>query len=117
MQSNKTSKKTSSPADKKSAPTAEEVLSASAPAAKRATRSSKKNDLTDMASVKHSHKPSSNVVSSAAPIAKPLNDTPSRSVHHQEIAELAYRYWAERGFRGGNPEEDWLRAEKTLSER
>jgi hypothetical protein len=117
MQSNKTSKKKSSSAEKTSAPTAaEEVLAASAPAAKRATRSSKKkSDLTDMASVKHSHKLSSSVVSSPAPAAKPLNDTPSRSVHHREIAELAYYYWADRGFRDGDAEGDWLRAEKALS--
>jgi hypothetical protein len=117
MQSKKPSKKTSSPAEKTSAPTAaEEVLSASAPAAKSATRSSKKkSDLTDMASVKHSHKLSSSVVSSPVPTTKSLNDSPSRTVHHHEIAERAYYYWAERGFRDGNPEEDWLRAEKMLS--
>ncbi len=117
MQSNKTSKKTSSPAEKTSAsPATEAALAASAPAAKRATTSSKKkSDVTEMASVKHSHKPSSNVVSSPAANSKPLNDSPSRTVHHHEIAELAYYYWAERGFRGGDPEEDWLRAEKTLT--
>jgi DUF2934 family protein len=115
MQSNKTSKKTSSPAEKASLSTAAEEA---APTAKRATRSSKKkSDVTDMASIKHSHKVPSSVVSSPVTSAKPLSDSPSRTVHHHEIAELAYYYWAERGFREGNPEEDWLRAEKTLSAR
>lgn len=64
-----------------------------------------------MASANHSHKPSSSVT---VPVATALNDTPGRVVHHQEIAERAYYYWAERGFNDGSPEEDWLRAEKAL---
>jgi len=31
------------------------------------------------------------------------------------IAELAYSYAAERGFAGGDPIEDWLRAERSLA--
>ena len=31
-----------------------------------------------------------------------------------EIAALAYSYWADRGCQGGSPEEDWLRAEQEL---
>jgi hypothetical protein len=31
-----------------------------------------------------------------------------------EIAVLAYSYWADRGYQGGSPEEDWLRAEQEL---
>ena len=30
------------------------------------------------------------------------------------IAQLAYSYWEARGYQGGSPEEDWLRAEKEL---
>lgn len=30
------------------------------------------------------------------------------------VARLAYSYWAARGFQGGSPEEDWLRAEEEL---
>jgi hypothetical protein len=33
---------------------------------------------------------------------------------HQQIAELAEKYWAERGWPQGSPEEDWLRAEQEL---
>ena len=31
-----------------------------------------------------------------------------------EIAQLAYSYWEARGYQGGSPEEDWLRAEQQL---
>lgn len=33
---------------------------------------------------------------------------------HQQIEELAKKYWAERGCPEGSPEQDWLRAEKEL---
>jgi len=32
------------------------------------------------------------------------------------IARLAYSYWEARGFVGGSPEEDWLRAEREVRE-
>lgn len=37
-----------------------------------------------------------------------------KTVSHEEIAKLAYCYWADRGYQGGSPEEDWARAERTL---
>lgn len=30
------------------------------------------------------------------------------------IAQLAYSYWEARGYQGGSPEQDWLRAEQEL---
>jgi hypothetical protein len=33
---------------------------------------------------------------------------------HSMIAELAYTYAEERGFEGGDPVEDWLRAESAI---
>jgi Protein of unknown function (DUF2934) len=33
---------------------------------------------------------------------------------HQEIAQLALHYWAERGRQHGQHEQDWLRAEQEL---
>jgi len=44
-----------------------------------------------------------------AAAAKPAA-TPSR----EEIARLAEKYWAERGFQDGYAEQDWLRAEQEL---
>jgi hypothetical protein len=33
---------------------------------------------------------------------------------HAEIAQLARRYWEERGWQDGQAEQDWLRAEREL---
>jgi hypothetical protein len=44
-------------------------------------------------------------VAAATPIAVPT---------HQEIALLAEKYWAERGWQDGAAEQDWLRAEQEL---
>jgi hypothetical protein len=35
-------------------------------------------------------------------------------VSREAIAQLAYSYWVERGYQGGSPDEDWLRAEQAL---
>lgn len=35
-------------------------------------------------------------------------------VSQEAIAQLAYSYWEVRGYQGGSPEEDWLRAEQEL---
>lgn len=52
---------------------------------------------------------STSEISSPAPaqIAGPVID-------RETIALLAYSYWEARGFTGGSPEEDWLRAEREL---
>ena len=56
------------------------------------------------------------VVADAAPLAsEPVAAAPVKSVSHEEIATLAYCYWADRGYQGGNPQEDWARAEKALT--
>jgi hypothetical protein len=39
--------------------------------------------------------------------------TPAVPAHH-EIALLAEKYWAERGWQDGAAEQDWLRAEQEL---
>jgi hypothetical protein len=35
-------------------------------------------------------------------------------VDRDAIARVAYSYWEARGFIGGSPEEDWLRAEREV---
>jgi len=58
---------------------------------------------------------------SIAPTTNTATDaatTPSSSVvTFDEIAKLAYSYWEARGYEGGSPEEDWLRAEQELNAR
>jgi Protein of unknown function (DUF2934) len=40
-----------------------------------------------------------------------VTDTPA----FEDIARLAYSYWEARGYQGGSPDEDWLRAEQELA--
>jgi len=44
-----------------------------------------------------------------APAAAPRKATP------ESIAQLAYSYWESRGYQGGDPIQDWVRAEQELS--
>jgi hypothetical protein len=46
----------------------------------------------------------------AAKKQTPAAPAPTR----EEIARLAEKFWAERGWPEGSPEQDWLRAEKEL---
>ena len=45
-----------------------------------------------------------------AAVAEVRAVTPS----HEEIAQLAHNFWAERGGQDGYAEQDWLRAEQAL---
>jgi hypothetical protein len=47
--------------------------------------------------------------------AKPTPATaPAPTPAHHEIAQLAHRFWKERGGHHGSHEQDWLRAEREL---
>jgi len=35
-------------------------------------------------------------------------------ITQEDIAQLAYSFWEARGYQGGSPEQDWLRAEEEL---
>lgn len=52
-------------------------------------------------------------VSSTSEISSPAQ-TAGPVIDREAIALLAYSYWEARGFTGGSPEEDWLRAEREL---
>jgi len=64
------------------------------------------------------------VVEESVPPAAPLTNAVEtavvnqpaaiKSISRDDIAQLAYSYWADRGYQGGNPHEDWIRAEATL---
>jgi hypothetical protein len=66
-------------------------------------------------------KPKAAKTTAKAP-AKPRKTTKSKVVAapaiavptHHEIALLAEKYWAERGWQDGAAEQDWLRAEQEL---
>jgi hypothetical protein len=48
--------------------------------------------------------------------ADPSSITQS-TVASDDVAKLAYSYWEARGYQGGTPEGDWLRAEQELKAR
>jgi hypothetical protein len=50
----------------------------------------------------------------AAAKTKVVDVAASRTPSYAEIAQLAERYWAERGWQDGYAEQDWLRAEQEL---
>jgi hypothetical protein len=54
--------------------------------------------------------PGSPIAAAEAPVTQPVPVPTSQ----ERIASLAYSYWEARGFQGGSPEEDWLRAEQEL---
>jgi Protein of unknown function (DUF2934) len=53
----------------------------------------------------------------SAPAAEPPARNTASEPTFEEIATLAYSYWEARGYQGGSPEEDWLRAESELRSR
>lgn len=58
-------------------------------------------------------KPRKAAVKKAAPKVEFIQKNDS-GPSHEQIAELARKYWAERGYKDGHQEEDWLRAEQEL---
>lgn len=65
------------------------------------------------------HKPATTrrsrvAVEPAQPVAATPVEAPEQFTR-EEIARLAYSYWEARGYRGGSPDEDWVRAERELS--
>lgn len=90
-------RKMSSPENVESSP----VLKSAAAAAETAVSDSR---VIDPVGVMTSNAQSAKVASSSSEIS------PSR----EEIAQLAYSYWVERGYVAGSPQQDWLRAEQEL---
>ena len=77
------------------------------------------NDLVVSAAAPPRRKPASprRAKHSAPPAEQPLQPVATTAVCQpspDEIARLAYSYWAARGYAGGSSEQDWLRAEREL---
>ena len=77
------------------------------------------NDLVVSATVPPRRKASGakRVKHTASPAEKPSEPAAAAAVRDpspDEIARLAYSYWVARGYTGGSPEEDWLRAQREL---
>ena len=64
--------------------------------------------------VKAAPKAAAKTKAKAAPKTKAVDVAASRTPSYEEIARLAERYWAERGWQDGYAEQDWLRAEREL---
>lgn len=108
----------------------EPVVSANAAPSVRKARTKTSTKATGARAAKHSKAVVEEPVASVEPVVAPVvvpaepaalvaetaapAPAPVQSVSHEEIAKLAYCYWADRGYQGGSPEEDWLRAEQTL---
>ena len=48
---------------------------------------------------------------------KTVASTNGSSISHDQVAQLAHRFWNERGHVHGHHEEDWFRAEQALRSR
>ena len=64
--------------------------------------------------VKAAPKAAAKTKAKAAPKTDAVVIVASRTPSYEEIARLAERYWAERGWQDGYAEQDWLRAEREL---
>ena len=70
----------------------------------------KRASATKSAVAVHKHKSKKTTEQTIAASPVPEVYVPTRD----EISLLAYSYWESRGYQGGSPEEDWLRAEHEL---
>ncbi len=58
-------------------------------------------------------KPRKTAVKKADAVEKSAASAPA-AVSHEAVAQLAHRFWAERGHRHGQHVDDWFRAEQEL---
>ena len=58
-------------------------------------------------------KPRKSPAKKASASAQPVQIS-SHGPSHEQVADLARKYWAERGYKDGHHEEDWFRAEQEL---
>ena len=68
----------------------------------------------ETSAVKAAPKAAAKTKAEAAAKSEAVDIAASRTPSYEEIAQLAERYWAERGWQDGYAEQDWLRAEQEL---
>jgi hypothetical protein len=89
----------------------ETVKKTKAPAKPKAVKTPKSETET---AVKAAPKTAAKTTVKAAAKSTTVDIAASRTPSYEEIAQLAERYWAERGWQDGYAEQDWLRAEQKL---
>lgn len=87
---------------------AETVKKAKAPAKPRAATTGTKETTTPKAAAPKA-------TTAKASTKKATENSAPRVPTHEEIAHLARQYWVERGHVHGQDKQDWLRAEKELT--
>jgi Protein of unknown function (DUF2934) len=128
MQSNKASKKTSKIAEESTTSPAD-INAAESTSKPRSARSSKpKSETGETTSAKRHRKAqpavpaeetqrtNETVIPVETPVvAAPVSSTDSVEFSEDQVRELAYRLWVERGQPHGSHNEDWFRAERELA--
>ena len=72
-------------------------------------------DIILSGSIPSRHKPATTKRSKRSTVSTEPEAVSATTPSHEQIAALAYSYWEARGYQGGSPEEDWLRAEQELA--
>ena len=85
------------------------VAATEQPKRKRATTTKSSPAAKSTTAAPHKH-----TTKKAAQPAESVSEQPTHTVTTADIARLAYSYWEARGYQGGSPEADWLRAEQEL---
>jgi Protein of unknown function (DUF2934) len=118
MQSNKSSKKPGKIADSAASTTAGTSVAADTKLKSRTSRSSAPKSEVKAVSPAHYHKLSASPVAEALAVVSErigAEVKSSQPASYEQIAELAHKFWADRGYVHGFHEEDWLRAERLLA--
>jgi hypothetical protein len=78
----------------------------------------KKTPANSKSKAKAPAKPRKKAAGTNGAAAKASNGTPANvtemKISRQQVAELAHRFWTERGRQHGHDAEDWFRAEQAL---
>jgi hypothetical protein len=91
-------------------PGAEPMVSGAAATGRGKTKVTRKHQ--SAAAAETSEKPG--VAMSAIDLPTVPAESPVINPTFEEIAQLAHCYWEARGYQGGSPDQDWLRAEHEL---